>query len=959
MSDPGTDALSELTPEGLAALGPGNDCDREPIHLSGAIQPHGFLLGIDPATWRIRVASANLADHGCPEPGRALDGPLADVVGEAVAAHVRELAAGELTDADPITVARTAGPRQDLSVHRSDGLLVCEFERNSAVSDDALVGFYQAANRAMGRLHEQRDVVGLCRTAAQEIRLLTGYDRVMIYQFDEDAHGHVLAEVCRPDQQPFLGLHYPAGDIPRQARLLYLRNWLRVIADVGYRPVPLLSGPGGPVVEGLDLSLSCLRSVSPVHLQYLRNMGVGATMTISLIVDGRLWGMVACHHDSPRYVSAHVRAACTTIGQLLSVQVRAAQELARHAYAASLSQHTANVVSALAAGETVTAGALGASAALVDMVGAHGVVLDVGGVRVSAGTVPERAVVDLLLAALTRRAGERRDPLAVDDTATLITAELGADALPEAGLEPGELALTAAGVLYLPLGHHPGDALLWTRAEQARTVRWAGSPDHAAAGPLTPRGSFEEWRQEVRGRSARWRSVETAAARELALAYPELMLHRSQNRLVRLALHDPLTGLPNRAMMLDRIERAVQANLERPDTRLALMFIDLDRFKEVNDHHGHDAGDSLLIDVAGRLSSVIRPHDTVARMGGDEFVVLMPAVTDAEQAIAVAQRVIRLCRIAFPLSATLAAQISASIGITLHGGPGEAAEILRQADNALYLAKRAGRDQVRVYGMESEAEGEAGRLEAELRTGLAGDQLVVHLQPVYRLGEPVRLHGAEALVRWEHPTRGLIGPDDFVPLAEEVGLIDPIGALVLDRALAIITRWADHELTCAVNVSVHQVARPGFAASVRRRLDETGVPAHRLCLEITETQMMQRPEHVAAVLEELGTAGVRIAIDDFGTGFSSLAYVRNLPAHLLKIDKTFVAGLPGNPRDVAVVTSIVRLGHELGMEVVAEGVETPEQLACLAGLGCDLAQGYLLGRPAPVGDGDQAGVRDG
>ncbi|HEX2808346.1 MAG TPA: bifunctional diguanylate cyclase/phosphodiesterase, partial [Kineosporiaceae bacterium] len=394
----------------------------------------------------------------------------------------------------------------------------------------------------------------------------------------------------------------------------------------------------------------------------------------------------------------------------------------------------------------------------------------------------------------------------------------------------------------------------------------------------------------------------------------------------------------------------------------------------------------LLVDAAARLAAVVRPVDTVARMGGDEFVLLMPSIGGVEQVIGVAQRVLEQCRIGFPISPQTTASVSASVGIVVHSGPGDAAEILRRADNALYYAKQAGRDQIRVFGLEHETDSEHRRIEAELRSALAGGELVIHLQPVVRItgsegrrrdgerrdgegrdgegrdgerrdGERAAgqlLHGAEALVRWQHPTRGLLPPDTFIPFAEEHDLIESIGSYVLERSLEVLDRWRDHELVCAVNVSVAEVSAPGFAASVLRRLDDHGIAPKRLCLEITETQMMQRPEHVAAVLTDLGAAGVRVAIDDFGTGFSSLAYVRNLPAHLLKIDRTFVSELPGSARDVAVVASTVRLAHELGMQVVAEGVETPEQLACLQLLGCDLAQGYLLGRPVPIGDFDDS-----
>ena len=353
----------ELTPAGLSALGARNDCDQESIHRSGAIQPHGFLLALDPRSLRVEAVSANLERWTGRDAGSILGQELDGVLGVDLAALVGLLAEQpRLDEINPIAISLpTPGGHGldhfEMVLHRSGPWLAIDAEPAFALSDQGLIGFYQTLGRTMDRLHEVDDVDALCQLTVRELRALTGYDRVMVYRFDADAHGQVVAEERAPDQESYLGLHYPAGDIPRQARILYFRNRLRLIANVDYRAVPLLVSPQLASPQALDLSLSVLRSVSPVHLEYLRNMGVAATMTVSLVVDDRLWGMLACHHRAPKRVSARIRMASEMIGQLLALQVRAAEAREEHAYEARLSRLVAQAVAGMAAGESIPSGA--------------------------------------------------------------------------------------------------------------------------------------------------------------------------------------------------------------------------------------------------------------------------------------------------------------------------------------------------------------------------------------------------------------------------------------------------------------------------------------------------------------------------------------------------------------------------------------------------------------------------
>lgn len=958
MNGLGASRHAELSAEGLALGGPRNACDREPIHLSGAIQPQGFLLVVDPNSLIVIAASANF-----PMASVSRIGPLGLTLGNLLGSEVAEAflamrPTGNPHDALPARVRLPCGTSRgtamyDMVPHRSGPVTVLEFEQACDIDGAASARFFQQQRDAVKRLLTLDGVEEICCLAVREVRKLMGYDRVMIYRFEPDGHGQIIAEACLPEADPFLGLQYPAADIPRQARGLYLRNWIRVIADVDYEPVPIETLPHGIAVDRIDLSMSVLRSISPVHLQYLRNMGVFATMTISLIVDDQLWGLIACHHGGPKRIDHMQRLACEALGQLVSVRLRAAEFAGRHAYVQKLSRLAAQVVTAMAASENPSTGAAAASAALLGMTAADGAVVEIDGVRVCAGAVPSMEVIDLIVARLGKLCGVGPNPLASDDLAAHL-------ARPEDNrnwLEPA-----ASGALFLPLPGRAQGFVLWLRGERAQTVRWAGRQetkpdgrDGIAVAPLTPRTSFAEWIEEVRGRSLPWHAGEVAAATELAQAMPEVLQHRAQNRLVRLALHDSLTGLPNRVQLNDRLTN-VLSRPEAPNGGVAsgpdvgILFVDVDGFKAINDTHGHQAGDELLIVVARGITALVRPGDTVARMGGDEFVILLPAI-DAFEAASIGQRIADNFRRSTLLGGQLRQGVTLSIGVAVVPVGTTPGDALRQADAAMYHAKRSGRDRVAVY---DEALGTAASrqqlADAELRGAIESGQITAYYQPVIRLAADgvAVLEGFEALARWHHPTRGLVPPDMFIPLAEEVGLIHALGDTMMLQALHQLQTWPDRRLTMAVNVSVRQLVRPGFAGQVLSRLVQLGIEPARLCLEITESQVMEQPALALAVLSELAEADVQVAIDDFGTGFSSLAYLRDLPARQLKIDRLFVSGLPRNFKDVAVVTATIQLAHSLGMRTVAEGVETAEQLALLWELGSDFAQGYLIGKPLPA-----------
>ncbi len=430
-------------------------------------------------------------------------------------------------------------------------------------------------------------------------------------------------------------------------------------------------------------------------------------------------------------------------------------------------------------------------------------------------------------------------------------------------------------------------------------------------------------------------------------------LHDEEIR--QLAFYDPLTALPNRRLLMDRLHQALATSC-RSLQHGAVMFLDLDHFKQLNDGWGHDMGDELLKQVAARLKACVREADSVARLGGDEFVVLLEALSPlaaeaATQAEAIANKVLYTLGQSYQLRGQVY-DSTPSIGIVLFAQDQDSIEdLLKKADVAMYQAKSAGRNTARFYDPAMQAVALARtELERDLRHGLSTQQFVLHYQvQVDSQGAPT---GAEALVRWQHPQRGRIPPGDFIPLAEETGLILPLGQWVLETACAQLQAWARNPATAhwsmAVNVSALQFAQADFVAHVVAALAKTGARPQLLKLELTESMLVNDVADVIAKMNALKAHGLNFSLDDFGTGYSSLSHLKSLPLDQLKIDQSFVRGVLTDGSDAVIARTIVALGHNLGLKVIAEGVETAEQRHFLAGIGCDAFQGYYFGRPEPL-----------
>ncbi|NYI00797.1 putative bifunctional diguanylate cyclase/phosphodiesterase [Cupriavidus plantarum] len=435
---------------------------------------------------------------------------------------------------------------------------------------------------------------------------------------------------------------------------------------------------------------------------------------------------------------------------------------------------------------------------------------------------------------------------------------------------------------------------------------------------------------------------------EMRTAIMAEALGAANQELEFLALHDKLTRLPNRALLDDRFNQAIQANV-RQQGSFAVLFVDLDGFKGINDSYGHHVGDALLVEIAGRLRAIMQSEDTISRVGGDEFVLLARVDEPADAGVIAESLLAALREPVYVAGLTL--HVSASIGIAVHPADGADQDaLLTNADAAMYHAKASGRNAYFYFerSMNHQARAQQTLLQ-DLRGALKQGQLRLHYQPKYAAGNGA-LIGAEALLRWDHPVQGLLMPDQFIALAEKTGAIVPIGNWVLDEACRQLAVWhsaGQTSLSMAVNLSALQFCHAGMVEAVAEALANHRVPPSSLTLEITESTAMRDVETSLAILTRLDDMGVRIAIDDFGTGYSSLLHLKRIPASELKIDRGFVRELEEDSEDAAIVSAIVALGRTLNLQVVAEGVETDEQREFLAGLGCDALQGYLFGKPMP------------
>ncbi len=668
---------AEVHPDAL----PLADCASEQLHLSGRIQAHGALVAADLEDRRITYASANTAGLIGTEPDRLFDSPVMSIF--SADEHQRIEQAIEETGYRPLSPdlygVRLAGEwlrAVDVILHRAGGQIVLEFER--ALEDDqANLIEVLYASQVIG---EAKTVPEVEAAVASAVRGLTGFDRGMVYLFHDDEHGEVVAEDRLPGLVRYVGHHFPVNDIPLQARQIYTRKPSRYIPDAGEGDVAVVASPS-MAGTGIDLSQAVLRSVSPFHLEYMRNMKTAASLSFAMADGDRLTRLVSCTSLHPQWLSRARRRSCELVVRQAKLQIAAAEQISKLNEAAGRESIRSRLRAAMQSAPIVAEALTSPSGALLELCKADGAAACVDGQYRSVGAAPSED-------ALRRLAGEE------SRAARSSGAPLFIDRLPQSTAD----SLGVAGCLFVGLGA-PDDFLIWFRQERRQQLRWLGDPHAHSAGVINPRKSFDTWLEEAAGSTAPWTEADLQAAQLLRHDVEEAQLSRAQAELARLSLHDPLTGLPNRRHLMNvMVPMLAEATPSRP---VAAIFIDLNRFKEVNDQYGHDVGDCVLCEAAQRITLMTRTRSDVvgradtgdppaSRLGGDEFVVLLPRI-GAEGAARVADRICQSLLEPMTISPDIQLTVGAAIGVAVAAEPEEAEHLLRRADAAMYEDKRRGR----------------------------------------------------------------------------------------------------------------------------------------------------------------------------------------------------------------------------------------------------------------------------
>jgi chemotaxis family two-component system sensor kinase Cph1 len=909
------------------------NCKTAELHLTSQVQSFGALIAIDKRTKRICGCSANSYEFTGMRPDALLDQTWTRVFraeevtslfkpADAPDQHLLHIQRGELNN-QTLLIAN----------HSINNITLVEME----AFDEAQPQYHFAERAAYwNALAATVSSEEAARLLMETIAGVTHFDRVMLYKFLPDWHGKVIAECLAPGIPGFVGLHFPASDIPATARRLYLISRQRVIADVGSEAVTVVGLPGTP---SLDFTFAQLRAVHPVHIQYLKNVGVQASFSLSIIVSGRLWGLIACHHLTPKRVSLLQRQYCEEMALTTNIHMTDVNATEFEKERAQLHESIAETVGTLKAEGSSKQVVLTRLMQIRETFRSQGVLARIDGQDFHGGNIPD----EISLSAL-RNWLETCDKSAVTAESTIGVTLAKYPAL----------VRFASGILYLPLGTE--DFLLFVRPEQVEMVKWAGKPNSASeerdeAAELTPRSSFQTWLEQLRGRSEPWSEAEIEAAIMLRKMVIELI---ERIQLESMALRDPLTGLANRLMFERALQEAIKSAMKAGELS-AVFMLDLDKFKPVNDTMGHAAGDELLIEVGKRLTAVMRTRDTVARLGGDEFAIVQFNLRHREDSNATAERLLKEMRRPYLIQGQVV-EIGASIGVSIcpiHAT--EQAELLEDADLALYQAKSAGRNTFKSFGdnmMSGRVLKESTR--QSILDAMNNGALCLVYQPI--VGSKTRsLRSFEVFARWRHPSKGDLTAREFLPLIEQCRLTTQFAEWTVRSALQQGKLWLRKGLPLvpmAVNLSAKQFISldiVGLCASLAREID---VGLEWLRFDLDEAAF--HADFLCAVdkIASLAHLGVLINIDHFGQGLVGLSRIVEVKINTLKVTGGLFRGGANASKNDAVISIIRSIAGVMNALVVATQIETEAMESMAISSGIEYMQGFQICLPLRADDAE-------
>lgn len=896
-------------------------CKSDELHRMDAIQGHGAMLVVNRRTWLVEACSQNLCDHtglGCEE----LLG--ADFRIQAPELYQAMRHSPLFSEARHLTSIRNpAGERYSMLTHVQNQRLVIELEPG-AKGEPA---WWTEPQRIqfIKNLAEAGDTDSLCQVLVDMVADSGRFDRVMMYRFLKGWHGHVTHEVCRPGVEGFLGLHFPSSDIPENARRLYESNLQRAICDTHEATAPLIYQDEN--TPRIDMTHLLLRSVHPVHITYLENLGIRGSLSLSILINGKLWGMLACHNTGTVKLSARERLAMEEIARLGSLHLNTALELDKRERLATKRSQLAALNAALVKQSEEPAQPIAEQLeTLLDLFKASGAWFRLGTEEHSCGSVPPARARQGLLGWFQTLP---------QDKPTMV------GSLPPGLEQDPSLATHAAGILYLPLKQGGFVALL--RPERVHTVVWAGRPEDSETWDqpaLTPRQSFSEWAEVVKGQAELWDEVDIDTATELQQV---LVRYLETTRIHHDAHRDPLTGLANRRTFEQTI-----GDLTRPKRRalqpFALHLLDLDRFKPINDTFGHSVGDILLRMVSSRLEHLVRESDTVARLGGDEFAIVQLDVEDPANIRQLAERLVNEVSQPYHINKHLL-EVGASVGIATYPADGTTAEaVFEKADNALYRAKDGGRNNYRLFADDLAPDEKPEEEARELRQALEQEQFTIAYQTLFHIPSRQSL-GFEAMARWQHPQKGLLSAQSFLQQLEDNHLMPSFGELVLEHIFRQQRHWQDslgHSVPIFVNISTTQLLFTSLVTTLQDLEQRHNTGFGWLRLDIQSQCLEQNPEEALRRMTELSGLGASLYLDNFRYGSASVELLGQLSLSGIKASMLDVMEAATPAKRTSLLHVLKGLTDLAGGELIITQVESREIMDWLAGEGIASVQGFAV-----------------